>query len=801
MCRWRQKMPKLNYLPELELQVRMAMDVPEPNAKTMDALREQFISRGKATLKPDPGLDSASHPFRPEKENKMKPTSSRFSPRLAWGMALIVVAILLTLALTSPTVVNALRRLLGYIPDVGVVEQRPSILVLAEPVIVERNGVTLSVEQAISTPEKTIVIYRHVEEPLDSVTVLPENYVDDRPTILLPDGNKLDMVMGSRQPSDGMGILYALDFPPLPAGVTEVTLELTRLAGLLPGQGPENWEIPIRFKESDPSLMMYPVVEYAPSPTVVSPDQPNEPIYGISITLDKSVDLPDGYLLMGSSQWTDSSIPQYYITTNILSVTDVNGQNVEFEFADPEMYPQPDELRQYWAYKITSKNFAPPLNLNFYVQIREIVDANFQFDPGSNPQDGQTWDLNIDVPVNGHVVKVISAQYHEFSSNKTFDFTMTADVNVTYAEIIPLPRPLFGGGGGGGGSPQTNSPFTSGFSFEGEIPADGLTLSIIGLDVLVPGDWTVMWNPPASTQQSVPVPTPQLLSACLTKESWQQALKSRPPLPADLTGKLALAESTGEIVIADLSDGTQKVAGKGDAPSFSPNGSRVVVVGPAINSQPPDGLYIIDLASGTSTYLPSTTPTDGNPIWSPDGTKIAFTRRPAGSTDESDPTAIMVVNPDGSDLRQLTPFDGVRIVTAWMPDSSQIVYIARYGLRNASASLLNIETGDVSEMFGINYGYGSVDISPDGKQAVYENWLPGDIYALFTSSIDGINQRLLAQGPETTVVIPKWSPDGRWIIATIYEGNSDGMLALIQVDTCQIIPLQNLSGYVGSWIP
>lgn len=723
----------------------------------------------------------------PQIQRKSIMQTLRYRPVLA-----VLIAILILLALSG--VAYAVGRSLGYIPGAGVIDQTSPILVVDYPMVIEREGVALTIEQVVATSKKTTVIYRHAEQSLGAVTTNPET-TEDSPTLQLPDGSTLNVIIGLRQPSDGNGILYTLEFPPLPAGITDITLKIPRLAGLLPGQGPEDWQIPIHLKKGDPSQIAYPVVEYGPSPTAPSP---NVPAYGISITLEKAVDLPDGYILMGNMQWTNASIQQSYITTDILSITDANGQPIDYEYAQPDSYPQPDELRQTWAYKIKTKSFAAPLRLAFYVQMRETANAEFQFDPGRNPQNGQTWDLNFSLPVNNHTLQITSAKADIYPSNWNLEFTITSDPNVVGAEIID-PQRLPSGSGGGGGAPQTNVPFVGSIGGEGIFPNNPITLAIVGLDVMIPGDWTLAWTPPVSA--STPsAPPPVHAEACLTNVSWQQALKSKPSLPADLTGRLALADGNGNIVVANLQDGTQKVIGQGVSPSFSPDGSKVVVVGPPINSGPPDGLHIIDLASGTSTYLPGTTPMDANPLWLPDGTKIAFTRRPEGSMDADDPTAIMVINPDGSNLNQLTPFDGTRMVTAWMPDSVNLVYIVRYGLRSGSATILNIETGDVREMFGINYGYGSVDISPDGNQAVYENWLPGDVYAIFTSSLDGTNQSLLAQGPETTVVAPKWSPDGRWVIATIYEGNSDGMLTLIQADTCQIIPLPNLNGNVGAWL-
>lgn len=497
-------MPKPNYLPEFESQMRKAMDVPEPDATKLDALREQFVALGVASLQTDRQPDPASKPSRPEKEPKMKRIPSRISPGLAWGLALLVFAILFALAFSSPTVVNALRRLLGYIPGVGVIDQSQTlsttILALEEPVTIQRDGVTLTVEFAIATSDKTTILYSHVEPPMDVTNYQPpETYPEDRPVLRLPDGAVLDVITGRRQPSDGTAILYALDFPPLPEGLTEVTLELTRLANLPPGLGPENWEIPIRFTPTDLANIIIPVVEYEPTPTIEVPTenllQPT-PVFGASITLERYVELPDGYLLMGSFQWTDPSIPPYTLALDMPVITDSNGRKVEYDFGDPEAYPQPDELRQYWAYKTTTKDFTPPLKLEFLVQMRERANAEFQFDPGTNPQSGQTWDLNLNVPVNGRILKVVSVTHYEpIPGIHNFDFVMSSDSDIVGALVFEANHPPMGGGGGGGGSPQSNAPFTSGLSFEGQIPSGPLTIVVTSLDVLLPGDWTITWQP------------------------------------------------------------------------------------------------------------------------------------------------------------------------------------------------------------------------------------------------------------------------------------------------------------------
>ena len=107
-------------------------------------------------------------------------------------------------------------------------------------------------------------------------------------------------------------------------------------------------------------------------------------------------------------------------------------------------------------------------------------------------------------------------------------------------------------------------------------------------------------------------------------------------------------------------------------------------------------------------------------------------------------------------------------------------------------------------MFEGNYN-GSVAVSPDGKRLAFEQMLPLDKYGLFVSNLDGSNRIQLADGDPYIVTIPAWSPDGNWVIASVHDPNAQNQpnaaLALIQVDTCQIIPLPNLRGYVFSWLP
>jgi Tol biopolymer transport system component len=286
-----------------------------------------------------------------------------------------------------------------------------------------------------------------------------------------------------------------------------------------------------------------------------------------------------------------------------------------------------------------------------------------------------------------------------------------------------------------------------------------------------------------------------------------QALQAPVSLPAGLSGTLALTEMQPpnynyHVSIAKLDGNGSKLLGLGSAPSLSPDGTRLVHIGPVVD-RPADGLYITDLASENTTLLPGTTKGDMNPLWSPDGQTIAFTRGPSsGLIGAPGPYNIMLTNADGTNARQLTEGMTANYAQAWMPDGDRLLYTT-VSRDVVSLQIINVQSGEVTSLFDTNYN-GTVAVSPDGKRLAFEEMLPPDKYGLFISDLDGSNRKLLAEGRAAYIVtVPAWSPDGNWVIATVHDPETEPSpaLALIQVDTCQIIPAPNLSGYVSSWLP
>ncbi len=126
-----------------------------------------------------------------------------------------------------------------------------------------------------------------------------------------------------------------------------------------------------------------------------------------------------------------------------------------------------------------------------------------------------------------------------------------------------------------------------------------------------------------------------------------------------------------------LTDGTANAG----FPSYSPDGKMLVY---RLWSPQVKGLRLLDLDTRQITIL--TTEPDNVPGWSPDGTKIVFTRK---LVDPKDPNKfnfdVFTIKPDGSDLKRLTvgPSNDAHAVWTW---DGRIAYCSgNYGFRDELA--------------------------------------------------------------------------------------------------------------------
>ena len=172
-----------------------------------------------------------------------------------------------------------------------------------------------------------------------------------------------------------------------------------------------------------------------------------------------------------------------------------------------------------------------------------------------------------------------------------------------------------------------------------------------------------------------------------------------------------------------------------------------------------DGGGVAPLTSG---------PNDGQPAWSPDGTRIAFTRR-NGTT-----SALFVMDADGGNVTQRAAGGSQ---PSWSPDSQWIAFTC-FGAFGSGQDICKVKAIDdgsspinLSLLGGRTIGFEAYPTwSPDGARIAYtSDWELFDIvFDIWVIDPDGSNHATLT--PHTPAVVnpyeswqPAWSPDGQRI--------------------------------------
>jgi len=173
-----------------------------------------------------------------------------------------------------------------------------------------REGITLAVEQVVSESERLAIAYK--------ITGLPANiygaermptlqaYAETHPDgpmpaqIRLPDGTLLEHAGGGHCSGGGDGVTSWLScrilFSPLPDGVNEFTLEIQRLQNALPGELPEDWQIPIRLTPVEPNGS-------GSAGGVQEPNLHSQQVNGITLRLIKAAQTPSETAFQFAMKW------------------------------------------------------------------------------------------------------------------------------------------------------------------------------------------------------------------------------------------------------------------------------------------------------------------------------------------------------------------------------------------------------------------------------------------------------------------------------------------------------------------
>ena len=201
-------------------------------------------------------------------------------------------------------------------------------------------------------------------------------------------------------------------------------------------------------------------------------------------------------------------------------------------------------------------------------------------------------------------------------------------------------------------------------------------------------------------------------------------------------------------------------------PSFSPDGTKILLYswwpmgihvhaqGDTVPSLIIDGesyeVIVMDAEGTTATNLSHNTATDWFPLWSPDGSKIAF------QSDRDGVGEILSMNADGTGQENLTQNPALDGGAAWSPDGSRITFVSlRDG--NPEIYVMNADgTGQTRLTTNASWDAGPT-WSPDGREIAFESDR-GGVYHVYVMDEDGTDVRRLVSEPS---VYPVWT-ESRW---------------------------------------
>jgi len=184
-----------------------------------------------------------------------------------------------------------------------------------------------------------------------------------------------------------------------------------------------------RFDES----RLFPTLETVLTPAQYDPSFPNTPTpvsNGSGLYLEKVIELPNSYILVGN--FTDTGdLPGYMLTTGsaydyLPRIENAEGNPVPFKVRDDIKPAVNWGSTYYWAYEI-QKPVKGPLKITLdEIDINTSDTIRFDFDAGLNPQPGQKWQLNLPVHLGRYDYVIDTAEMLE--NGYLFRFHSRTDV-------------------------------------------------------------------------------------------------------------------------------------------------------------------------------------------------------------------------------------------------------------------------------------------------------------------------------------------------------------------------------------
>ncbi len=269
------------------------------------------------------------------------------------------------------------------------------------------------------------------------------------------------------------------------------------------------------------------------------------------------------------------------------------------------------------------------------------------------------------------------------------------------------------------------------------------------------------WIPMELTMRRLPLPNAARYAALLVIVVLVAVVafaivgsQRRVPAPFGLAanGVVVYKAASGDIATVDPVTGlTTTIVGGLEAdlaPTFSRDGTRVAFIRQVAGG---NEVYVVDLSSRRLTRLTNRPlSVAGLPIWSPDGSRIAFVSA----------NQLWIAKTDGSGAAQIDTGEVVPVELAWRPpDGRALVFV---GMNGGESRLFRID-GDGSDLQQIGHFVGGdmdgqwLTASPDGRRVAFGAFPAKQIHIV---TIDTGLDQVVKPDDGIGLNFPRWSPDG-----------------------------------------
>lgn len=253
--------------------------------------------------------------------------------------------------------------------------------------------------------------------------------------------------------------------------------------------------------------------------------------------------------------------------------------------------------------------------------------------------------------------------------------------------------------------------------------------------------------------------------------------------------------STGAVTRVSTGSTGKQISGNSGDPGFSPDGTKMAFVS-GIQNLPGDtdgsGLYVKDLKTGIATQAaingadPSHTTRGFNATFSPDGTKLLFVAwgDQSGPKFGGDSQCIYIKDLNSGDVTFVTAASAHQVLPVFSPDGTKIAFVSNESsvvpggeMGGTHLYLKDVQTGEiicVSSPDGVLPNDGAVgdtfSFSPDGTKIVFsssESTLPGNTGGasnIFVADLETGAITRIASNANGASSDPVFTPDGAHII-------------------------------------